>query len=817
MTSLRKKALIIIGGTIITLFIILYTASHSILLNSYITLEEKNTRTNVDRALNGLSVMISHINNITGDYAAWDDTYEFIYNFNEGYIESSLNDYAFIENDLNFILYLDNLGQLVFSKGFDLNEGRETPVIDSIMECLTEKDCLFNHEDTNSRKSGVVLLPEGPLLMASRPIITSEGQGPIRGTLVMARFLDNNKIAELSHNTNLSLSIIEIDIFKNTEDYGHIYPAFEENKIVIKAEKQTIEGYSLINDIFGNPALVLKIDMPRNIYNQGHASINFFNYAFMASGLIIFIIGAALLEVGVLTRLTTLSQNITNIGSTGKFSSRVPVAGNDELSKVAHSINDMLESLDVYQQKLQESEIQYRRLFYESLSGNYITSPEGEILLCNPAFARVFGYASAEEIMADNAYSFYKHQNDRDLYVELIKNKKKLEFYECDLMDRFGKPITVVENVIGIFNDQGELIQLQGYLIDITERKQMEKQLKYLSLHDSLTGLYNRTYFEQEMNRLEGNRFAPVGIIMCDVDGLKLVNDTLGHDKGDQLLLTAANVIKSSFREGDMVARIGGDEFAILLPKTSKPVVEVAVKRIRDAIFNYNQTNPELVLSISIGFAVSDETVDITQLFKEADNNMYREKLLRSQSNRSAIVHTLMKALEARDFITEGHADRLQHLVTDMAVAMSIPEHKLIDLKLFTQFHDIGKVGIPDHILFKPGPHDPEESAQMKRHCEIGYRIAQSAPDLVPIADWILKHHEWWNGNGYPLGLKGEEIPLECRILAIADAYDAMTNNRPYRKALSHDDAVRELKRCAGTQFDPNLVDVFIEVAEKTT
>lgn len=347
---------------------------------------------------------------------------------------------------------------------------------------------------------------------------------------------------------------------------------------------------------------------------------------------------------------------------------------------------------------------------------------------------------------------------------------------------------------------------------EIVMRNRTEERLKYLSFHDHLTGLYNRAFFEEQMQRFAAARYNPVSIIVCDVDGLKFVNDTLGHDFGDSLLVAAANIIKNSFQAGDVVARTGGDEFAIILPNSDERAAKDACNRISAGIEAYNEENHELPISISIGRATSCDTSSISDLFKEADNNMYREKLHHSQSARSAIVQTLKKALGARDFITEGHADRMQDLVTDLARSISLSERKLADLRLLAQFHDIGKVGIPDSILFKPGPLTSEEYKEMKRHCEIGYIIAMSPPDLVPIAEFILKHHEWWNGDGYPLGLKGEEIPLECRIIAVADAYDAMTSDRPYRKALSRKKAVQELKRFAGVQFDPAIVDKFVEL-----
>ncbi len=348
------------------------------------------------------------------------------------------------------------------------------------------------------------------------------------------------------------------------------------------------------------------------------------------------------------------------------------------------------------------------------------------------------------------------------------------------------------------------------------ERKKLEKQLAYISLHDPLTELHNRTHFSSELERLSNPKYSPVGIIVGDLDGLKLINDTWGNESGDNLLKITAGILKERCPDNATITRIGGDEFVILLPTASRPAIEQLCRNISQDVDNYNKATPlgeGIVLSLSLGFALAEpNTTDLNEVYKIADNNLCQEKLHRSQSNRSSIVQTAMKLLEARDFITEGHGDRLQALVARLGIALGLPENKVSELKLLAQFHDIGKVGIPDHILFKPAKLTDEEFAEMKRHSEIGYHIAQASPDLRLIADFILKHHEWWNGNGYPLGLAGCSIPLECRILSIADAYDAMTSNRPYRQALKHEHAIAELSRCSGVQFDPILVDKFIEI-----
>lgn len=354
----------------------------------------------------------------------------------------------------------------------------------------------------------------------------------------------------------------------------------------------------------------------------------------------------------------------------------------------------------------------------------------------------------------------------------------------------------------GVGDTVGSLLQ---------ERRQAEKRLWHLNMHDALTGLPNRVYFEQQVQRLQGDD-TPVGIVVTDIDGLKLVNDQLGHKTGDRVLQETATAILECAPPGVEVYRIGGDEFALLLPGCTESGLEEAVSRVKDAVGAGGVSGGEvrLVVSVSIGSAMRHLGMSMSEAMVEADDRMSRAKLLVTSSNRSDVVRALKKALEARDFVTDGHADRLRDLTELLGRAIGLPDRRLCDLSLLAQFHDIGKMGVADRILFKAGPLDVEEKSEMQRHSEIGYTIALTSRELTHIAEWILKHHEWWNGRGYPLGLAGESIPLECRILSIVDAYDAMTNNRPYRRAMPHLDAVQEIVRNSGVMFDPMLVGKFV-------
>jgi diguanylate cyclase (GGDEF)-like protein len=361
-------------------------------------------------------------------------------------------------------------------------------------------------------------------------------------------------------------------------------------------------------------------------------------------------------------------------------------------------------------------------------------------------------------------------------------------------------------------------IQLQE---ELAEREHAESLLQYSSEHDSLTGLHNRRYFESTLAHLRQTGAKGIGVICCDLDGLKLVNDTLGHAAGDVMLKRTAAILREVLPDSALIARVGGDEFIVLL----KEVEELLLRQIYGKIQDYKQSVVKEVdafpLQISVGYRYRVQcepgSNDLDQMLKEADDEMYRQKLSSTHSNRNVVVQTIMKMLEIRDYATEGHSQRMGELAVELAERIGLPNNSKNDLRLLAQFHDLGKIGIPDQILLKPGPLTAEERKEIERHAEIGHRIAMVVPEFLPVADLILKHHEWWNGAGYPLGLQGEAIPVENRILSIVDAYDAMTSDRPYRAAMTQSAAIEELRRCRGAQFDPMLVDEFVALLTEST
>jgi diguanylate cyclase (GGDEF)-like protein/putative nucleotidyltransferase with HDIG domain len=347
------------------------------------------------------------------------------------------------------------------------------------------------------------------------------------------------------------------------------------------------------------------------------------------------------------------------------------------------------------------------------------------------------------------------------------------------------------------------------------ERKKQALKLNHMSFHDGLTELYNRRYFEEALVRLDVLENLPITIAMGDINGLKAINELHGHKKGDALLKKTAEMLAGSFRESDIIARLGGDEFVVLMTRTDALQAELLINKFKEHSNRDKMTDMDL--SISFGYETKrhiDE--DIQDVLIKAEDSMYRFKLYESKSLRSKTIEVIMNALVEKSSRELMHSKRVSILCEKIAKHLYYKNEFINQIRIAGLVHDIGKIGIDEKILNKKSSLDESEWESIRKHPEAGWRILSSVKEFSELAEFIFSHHERWDGKGYPRGLRAEKIPVEARIITIADSYDAMTSNRSYRTRLSEDDAIEELKNKAGQQFDPEITKVFVEkVLEK--
>jgi len=467
-------------------------------------------------------------------------------------------------------------------------------------------------------------------------------------------------------------------------------------------------------------------------------------------------------------------------------------------------------------EKLKENERYFRSLVEDASDIIYrhrlIPGPVYEYV--SPSIKRNLGYTT-EQYYADPEFNYkIVYPGDREIFKKILDgNFDFSKPIEIRLIHKNGKVIWFEEAITPFFSKEGKLIAIEGILHNISGRKKMERRLSYMSFHDSLTDLYNRAYFEEELKRLDTKRQLPLSIIIGDINGLKLINDAFGHKEGDRLLKSCGNVLKNCCREEDIVARWGGDEFSMLLPRTDEEVVQEIVSRIKER--SIRTSGGKIPLSIAIGASTKSKShQDFAKIIKKAEDDMYRHKLIEAKSIISSIISSLEKTLFEKSVKTEKHTKRIKEMALELGKSIMLSQNEIDELSLLATIHDIGKVAILDVILNKKENLSKKEWDTIKRHPEIGYRIAVSSKQLSSIAEYILTVHEWWDGNGYPQGLKGENIPVLSRIIAIVDAYEVMITGRPYKKAISKEEAIAELEKCSGTQFDPELVKRFVKILE---
>jgi diguanylate cyclase (GGDEF)-like protein/PAS domain S-box-containing protein len=446
--------------------------------------------------------------------------------------------------------------------------------------------------------------------------------------------------------------------------------------------------------------------------------------------------------------------------------------------------------------------------------GSYEFNFENDNISCSEEVLNIFGLASIAAVNTKERFLKFIHPDDIPNVLENIERvmaEKSTADFIFRILHQAGEERIINMRMIPQFDESKKHIANFGTIQDITRIRKTEEEIRYLSYHDYLTGLFNRRFYEEVLIKLDNEENYPLTLVMADVNGLKMINDSFGHAVGDQLLQKASNVIKSGCRENDVIARLGGDEFVIILARTDAETAALMIKRLE--VLAAREKIRGLKLSIAFGSRTKiRKEENIQKVLKNAEDDMYRHKLYESASMRSKTIELIMNTLYEKSNREMMHSSRVGQICEKIGMRMKLDQDEINQIRTAGLIHDIGKMGIDEKILNKPGTLSDDEWKEIQRHPEIGYRILSSANEFSEMANCILEHHERWDGRGYPKGLKGEEISLQGRIVAVADSFDAMTSDRTYRKGLAQDDAIAEIKRCAGTHFDPLVAKMLVEV-----
>lgn len=774
--------------------------------------EKKDIQNKCSSLQTCMDSQIASLESTNKDWAKWDETYTFISTLDHSYIDLNLSRDSVANLGLSFMLFSNSAGNTVYRLYYSNEKGIFAEFPSTLREDIELGLGISNMAFPNESLSGIVCSQGRYYFVTGTTTTDSMMNEKPNGTLVIGREIDSGILANIEQISGNKVALLqpgEIDT-AIVQDLNSQPSGAGGLKSVSRVMKNNqILTYSLISKPVQKTEIIAGMYETRDIYNSGMIQFRMMILLFLALVILIILVLVKAMDAYISKPVVKLASELAEIRLTDASFKRLDAKDKSELSMLGGTINSMLDNIESNYRELNKKEKQYINLVeemnqgfavYEAILGEGGLVVDFKCTYANKMFLKITGLDA-------------KHHVGRTI-MELLPDSGKT------WLDRFGnvaidgKSIETEEHV----DNTGRYLEISAYmpqpmqiatlLSDVTERRLIAQEREYTSYHDQLTGLTNRRYFDEAMERMDFPENLPISVIIGDLNGLKFANDAFGHEAGDKVLVETADILRRLCRDGDIIARWGSDEFTILLPQTSLNETGAICTGIRDAIAKIEINS--LHYSISLGYDTK-RTVDenLAAVLRHAEDYMYRRKATENHGRGHAI-HTILATFKEKNQREREHSDRVSALCKLLGRAAGLPEEQVDDLGIAGLVHDIGKIAVDDAIINKRSRLTSSEWAELKRHPEIGYRILCASNEMAEIAGYILAHHERWDGAGYPKGLVGSEIPLQSRILAIADSYDAITSDRPYKEKMNRRDGACEILRCAGSQFDPTLARIFV-------
>lgn len=519
----------------------------------------------------------------------------------------------------------------------------------------------------------------------------------------------------------------------------------------------------------------------------------------------------------------------------GDLSKRIDIVRDDEIGRISESFNKVAEEMQFLvnnlevavadrtdelhrtNAELEESKDQLRLILDSAAEAIYGIDVHGNCTFCNISCVKMLGYDDQEDLLGQNMH-WKIHHTQRDGTTFPID--------QCRIFKAFidGKGSHVDDEVLwradGTSFDaeyysfpqikNGNIVGAVVTFMDISDRKQKEAKIQYLSCYDTLTGLFNRRCFEEHRRKIDTLDNLPLSIIFADINGLKMTNDIFGHAAGDELIKKTSEILRQECRENDIIARVGGDEFIILLPNTTEENAEKIVTRIRNG---FSDTYVKAVkCSISLGLDTKrSQDQPLEAIISNAESAMYKDKILNRKSVNKEIIDTIIGTLHTKRPRERQHSNNVRDLSVEIGKALDLSETKINKLSRAAYLHDIGKIVLDDNLL-SIDTMDEDSIEIIRQHSVVGYRILNIFDDTLDLAEYVYSHHEKWDGTGYPRGLKGEQIPFLSRIISVAETYDRALYREELPLTQRKKIAEEIIRKGAGTRFDPHIVEVFLQL-----